>query len=146
VQVKLNSAKPVERRRGRTAAVDARRREFDEALRDSEAERRRRVCQQLLEEIDGLSAELKKAPNPEGIRRYRDLVTSFMKEALHQSFEVNQQTHWDRTGNRKTMTTVKQINKLLEEIMDETVNKEKRHLDLIAKFDQIRGLLLDLYL
>ncbi|WP_132017772.1 YaaR family protein [Hydrogenispora ethanolica] len=146
MQIKINNTNapespPVETRipgPGRTA-------EFTRALRDSDREHRRQICDQLLGKIDALSRELKNHPTPKGFMRYRSLVSSFMKEALSQSYEVRSETHWDRDGNRKSLVAVKRINTALEEMMDAVVQKEKSQIDLAAKFDQIRGWLLDLY-
>ena len=118
---------------------------FAEALKDSDVQRRREICANLLQQIDEQSAELKKAPTPAGVKRYRKLVQTFMKETLNQSYALDQRTHWDRSGNRKVFTTVKKINESLEALADEVLNKEKGQIDLVAKLDEIRGLLLDLY-
>lgn len=119
---------------------------FSEALKDSDSERRRIICTGLLQQIDEQSAQLKKAPTPTGIKRYRKLVQAFMKETLSQSYTLNQRTHWDRNGNRKVFVTVKKINESLEALADEVLNKEKEQIDLVAKLDEIRGLLVDLYI
>jgi uncharacterized protein YaaR (DUF327 family) len=118
---------------------------FSEALKDSDSARRREICTNLLQQIDAQSAELKKAPTPTGIKRYRKLVQAFMKETLNQSYTLNQRTHWDRSGNRKVFVTVKKLNESLEALADEVLNKEKNQIDLVAKLDEIRGLLIDLY-
>lgn len=127
------------------AASGARETAFAEAIKDSDAKRRHEICNNLLLQIDELSAELKKAPTPSGVKRYRKLVQAFMKETLDQAYTINQRSHWDRSGNRKVFTTVKKINESLEALADEILKKEKAQIDLVAKLDEIRGLLLDLY-
>jgi uncharacterized protein len=118
---------------------------FAESLRDSDSKRRHELCDSLLQQIDTQSEELRKGATPAGIKRYRKLVQAFMKEALGRSYELNQESHWDRSGNRKVMVTVKRINQSLEELTDSLINKEKKQIDLVAKLDEIRGLLVDLY-
>lgn len=118
---------------------------FSEALKDSDSQRRREICTNLLQQIDAQSAELKKGPTPAGVKRYRKLVQAFLKEAVNRSYTLDQRTHWDRSGNRKVFVTVKKINESLEALADEVLNKEKNHIDLVAKLDEIRGLLIDLY-
>jgi uncharacterized protein YaaR (DUF327 family) len=118
---------------------------FSEALQDSDSKRRHEVCANLLQQIDTQSEELKKGATPAAIKRYRKLVQTFMKEALGQSYSLNQESHWDRSGNRKIMVTVKRINQSLEELTDALLSKEKKQIDLVARLDEIRGLLIDLY-
>lgn len=131
---------------GRPAASGGHTREanFSEALKDSETMRRREACANLLQQIDTQSEELKKSPTPVVIKRYRKLVQAFMKEALNQTYTLNQQTHWDRSGNRKVFTTVKKINAAMEELADNMLNKEKKQIDMVARLDEIRGMLVDL--
>ena len=65
---------------------------------------------------------------------------------MSQTYELNEENHWDRSGNRKSYLTVRKINQALEDLTDEVLNREKKQIDLVAKLDEIRGMLLDLYL
>lgn len=130
---------------GRTGGVDVKQSVFAETLKETDQDLRRQACDEILRQIDLVSEELKKAPTPRGIKKYRRLVAAFIKEAMSQTYELNQETHWDRSGNRKSYLTVKSINQALEELTAEVLKREKKQIDLVAKLDQIRGLLLDLY-
>ncbi len=130
---------------GRGSGVNAKQSAFVETLKESDNERRRQACDKILRQIDALSEELKKAPTPSGVKKYRRLVASFIREAMDQTYELNEETHWDRSGNRKSYITVRNINKALEELTDEVMKREKKQIDLVAKLDEIRGMLLDLY-
>lgn len=120
--------------------------EFEKVLKGSVVDQKKQICSQILEQIDAQSHELRKTLTREGVKRYCQLVKSFMKEALEQSYEVDEETHWDRYGNRKNYVIVKKINESLEELMDYVLNQEKNRIDLMSKIDEIRGLLLDLYI
>jgi len=130
----------------RTSSANGKQSAFMDTLKDTDSENRRQACDQILHQINSMSEELKKAPTPSGIKKYRRLVASFIKEAMSQTYQLNEETHWDRSGNRKSLVTVKNINKALEELTDEVMNREKKQIDLVAKLDEIRGMLLDLYL
>lgn len=119
---------------------------FGETLKNVETDNKKQICSELLGRIDAQSEELKKAATPEGVKRYRKLVSVFMKEALSQSYDLNEESRWDRSGNRKSFITVKKINQAMEDLMDSMVQQEKKQIDLVAKLDEIRGLLLDLYI
>ncbi len=64
---------------------------------------------------------------------------------MSQSYELHDEMHWDRSGNRKNFVLVKKINQSVEEMIDLVMNKEKKQIDLVARLDEIRGLLVDLY-
>lgn len=119
---------------------------FQDTIRESERRQRQETCSELLRQIDAQSDVLKKKPTPEGVKRYRELVTAFMKEAMNQSYHLDQHTRWDQYGNRKNMVLVKSIDKSLEELMDMVTGGAKSQVGLVAKLDQIRGLLLDLFI
>jgi len=130
---------------GRTNEVSHDHSNFATVFKNSAVETRKQVCTTLLKKIDEYSAELRKSPTPEGIKRYRQLVKEFMKEALNDAYQVDTEAKWDRMGNRREFVLVKKINQSLEELMDSFAGQEKKQLDLIAKLDEIRGMLVDLY-
>ena len=130
---------------GRTNEISHDHPTFATVFKNSAVETRKQVCTTLLKKIDESSAELRKSPTPEGIRRYRQLVKEFMKEALSDAYQVDSEAKWDRMGNRREFVLVKKINQSLEELMDAFTSQEKKQLDLIAKLDEIRGMLIDLY-
>lgn len=118
---------------------------FSDTLRETENDRRRQACDELLRQIDSVSESLRKAPTPSDIKKYRRLVASFIREAMNQTYELSEETHWDRSGHRKSYLLVRKINQALEELTDEVMRREKKQIDLVAKLDEIRGMLLDLY-
>jgi uncharacterized protein YaaR (DUF327 family) len=130
---------------GRAVEADRSQSGFEVTLKNTAVENRKQVCATLMEKIDGIGAELKKSPSLEGIKRYRQLVREFMNEALNNSYQVETETKWDYSGNRKEYVIVKKVNQYLEELTENFVSQEKPQINLIAKLDEIQGLLLDLY-
>jgi len=118
---------------------------FNKVLKETVSEQQRLICENLFDQIEQLSQELKKSLTPEGVRRYTRAVTAFMKEAIRQSYELGEESCWNRSGNRSSFVIVRKINQSLEEMMELVLNKEKNQLAILAKIDEIRGLLLDLY-
>jgi uncharacterized protein len=119
---------------------------FSSALKDTEIQRRTEACDNILKQIDVLGEQLKKGPTPEDVRKYRSLITEFVKEASDQSYDLHQESHWDHDGNRKNFVVIRQINQSVEELLDAVMNQEKKQIDIVARLTEIRGLLLDLYL
>jgi uncharacterized protein YaaR (DUF327 family) len=130
---------------GRTGEAANPRPEFDMALKNSVSEKRNQICTALLKKIDEQSAELRKSPSFEGVKRYRKLVGEFLEEVMDHSYLVDADAKWDRGGNRREYVIVKKINQSLEDLMDFMVDQEKKQFDMVAKLDEIRGLLVDLY-
>lgn len=130
---------------GRTGEAANSQPEFDTVLKDSVGENRRQICAALLKKIDEQSANLRKSPSIKGIKYYRKLVGEFLEETLGHSYSLETDTKWDRGGNRREYVIVKKINQSLEDLLESVLNQEKKQIDLVAKLDEIRGLLVDLY-
>ena len=149
MKVKSSDPNPVNSKNqwvGRPAGTNPHQSSFVNALKDSDTQRHYEACENILQQIDALSEELKKAPTPSGVKKYRELISGFVKEALSQSCELHEEMHWDRDGNRKNFVLVKQINSSVQELMDTVMTQEKKQIDLVAKLAEIRGMLVDLYL
>ena len=116
---------------------------FGEILQNSAAEKQEQFCADLILEIDAQALLLKKAVTPERLKHYRELVKTFMKEALPNTYLLHEEQRWDRSGHQRNLIIVKKVNEQLESLMHDVTSKEMP-LKLIARLDQIRGLLLDL--
>ncbi|HBF39806.1 MAG TPA: hypothetical protein DDW50_21150 [Firmicutes bacterium] len=119
---------------------------FSDTLRSSDVKRRSEACETILQELDVLGERLKKGPNPSDVKKYRSLIGDFMREASGQSYDIHEESHWDREGNRKNFVLVRKINQSVEELLDAVMNQEKKQIDVVAKLTEIRGLLVDFYL
>ena len=130
----------------RSSSTSSHQASFSDTFRDTEVKRRNEACENILQQIDALGERLKKGPNPAEVKKYRALIGEFVKEASGQSYDLHEETHWDREGNRKNLVLVRQINQSVEELLDGVMNQEKKQIDIVAKLTEIRGLLVDLYL
>ena len=80
------------------------------------------------------------------LRSYRSLIQSFIGEAVDGMYELHTQAGWDRLGRQKVYTSVRKIDKKLEEMAEKIRLGQASQLDIIASHDAIRGLLVDLYM
>ena len=125
----------------RDAAAD-----FSTELADQESSMSREAMDRLLEQIDEQGARLSKSPTYEELRSYRSLIQSFIGEAVDGMYELHTQAGWDRLGRQKVYTSVRKIDKKLEEMAEKIRLGQASQLDIIASHDAIRGLLVDLYM
>ena len=106
----------------------------------------REAMDRLLEQIDEQGARLSKSPTFDELRSYRSLIQSFIGEAVGTMYELRTQAGWDRLGRQKVYTSVRKIDKKLEEMAEKIRLGQADQLDIIASHDAIRGLLVDLYM
>jgi len=128
---------------GRIAGADT---SFSAELNDQERSLTREELEQLLKKIDEQGARLSKSPTYEELRSYRSLIQSFIGEAVDGMYELHTQAGWDRLGRQKVYTSVRKIDKKLEEMAEKIRLGQASQLDIIASHDAIRGLLVDLYM
>jgi uncharacterized protein YaaR (DUF327 family) len=100
---------------------------------------------QLLSRVDEAAQKLRTEPNMETLRSYRAAVRDFLKKAVGGSYEMKGESRWDRRGNRRVFCVVQKLNHALEELTVEVLQKNAESIDVLAKIDEIRGLLIDLY-
>lgn len=100
---------------------------------------------QLLNQIDEAGKRLLDQPSMATLRNYRAAVRGFLKEALAGSYQMKGESRWDWRGNRRVFCVVQRINQALEELTTAVLEKNTEPITLMAKIDEIRGLLVDLY-
>ena len=65
---------------------------------------------------------------------------------MNRMYELHSQAGWDRMGRQKVYTTVRKIDKKLEEMAEKIRLGQSDQLDIVASHDAIRGMLVDLYM
>ena len=127
----------------RTPSVEA---DFSSALSDQQGSMSREQLQEMLKKIDEQGARLTKTPTYDELKEYRNLVKSFVSEAVSQMYSLHSQAGWDRLGRQKVYTTVRKIDKELEGMAEKIRLGQSEQLDVVASHDAIRGMLVDLYM
>lgn len=100
----------------------------------------------LMKKIDDQGARLSKSPTYDELKEYRTLIKNFVGEAVSRMYELTTQAGWDRLGRQKVYTTVRKIDRRLEEMAEKIRLGQSEQLDIIASHDAIRGMLVDLYM
>lgn len=120
--------------------------DFSTELANQEASLSSEQLDKLLKQIDEQGARLSKTPTYDELKAYRTLIKNFVGEAVNNMYELHTQSGWDRMGRQKVYTTVRKIDKKLEEMAEKIRLGQSKQLDIIASHDAIRGLLVDLYM
>ncbi|MCL2576657.1 MAG: YaaR family protein [Defluviitaleaceae bacterium] len=78
------------------------------------------------------------------LKTYRGLITNFINEVVTHSHEFSRENFLDRRGRHHVYGIVRLVNQDLDELAQELLKKEKDHLSILDKIDEINGLLLDM--
>lgn len=105
----------------------------------------REELETLMGEIDSQALIIEKTLTFNSLECYKDLVRKFVQIAVNELYEVEEKLSITPSGKHKALTIVKKIDETLEKLASEFLSKHGNLIDFIARLDQIRGLLLDLY-
>ena len=100
----------------------------------------------MLKKIDEQAARLSRTPTYEELKEYRTLIKNFVGAAVSNMYEVHTSAGWDRMGRQRVYTTVRKIDRKLEEMAEKIRLGQSDQLDVIAAHDAIRGMLVDIYM
>ena len=78
--------------------------------------------------------------------RYREMIRQLLNETVSNGFAFRKFRKYDVRGRAKTFALIDKINQKLEELMNELLDKEADHISLLRSIDDIRGLLVDLFM
>lgn len=98
----------------------------------------------LIEDITIQGKKLADHMDVKDMRQYRAMVTEFMNEIVNKSHKFSRENFLDKRGRHRVYGIVKLVNKDLDELAQSLISKEKDHLSILGKIDEIRGLLLDI--
>ncbi len=98
----------------------------------------------LMEDITQQGKRLKKHMDIRDMKQYRELVKSFLNEVVSRSHKFNRENFLDRRGRHRVYGMIRLIDKNLDELAAALIEDEKDALVILAKIDEIRGMLLDL--
>ena len=118
---------------------------FGEKLRETATERIRGELDKLLVEITDQAKEIEKSLTFDSLMEYRELVKKFVGIVVNDLYRVEHKFSVSPTGQKKTMLLVKKIDKALDEMATEFLQRQSNLLGFLERLDEIRGMLMDLY-
>lgn len=98
----------------------------------------------LIEDITVQGKKLADHMDIRDMKKYKSLITEFINEIVTNSHEFSRENFLDRRGRHRVYGIVKLVNKDLDELAQELLKKEKDHINILDKTDEIKGLLLDI--
>ena len=100
----------------------------------------------MMEEITMQGDRLKKKMDIRDMKHYRALIKSFMNEVVNRSHEFSRENFLDRRGRHRVYGIIRRVDAALDELAQELVKEEQDALSILGRIDEIRGLLLDIFM
>ncbi|MGE5673430.1 MAG: YaaR family protein, partial [Mycobacterium leprae] len=118
---------------------------FRQQLVQAQAGELNQRIEQALHEIGSLGARLAVTQSLADLKRYRQAVGMLLHDLTSHTLQVQTETDWDaQTWEQRSMVILRRVNEELENLTSMILAEEKDHLAILAKIDEIRGLLLDM--
>ena len=73
------------------------------------------------------------------------LIKEFMNEIVNRSHKFSRENFLDRRGRHRVYGIIRLVDEKLDELAQELVNEESDKIAILARVDEIRGLLLDIF-
>ena len=109
--------------------------------------------QELQEKLSGLMADitnqgerLKKHRDIRDMLRYRALIKSFLNETVYRSHGFSRENFLDKRGRHRVYGIVRLIDENMDKLSQELLSEEQDALAILNYVDEIRGLLMDIFL
>ncbi|MDE6219977.1 MAG: YaaR family protein [Lachnospiraceae bacterium] len=99
----------------------------------------------MMEEIVMQGDKIVKRMDVRDMRRYRTLIKDFMNEIVNRSHKFSRENFLDRRGRHRVYGIIRLVDEKLDELAQELVSEECDKIAILAKVDEIRGLLLDIF-
>jgi hypothetical protein len=99
----------------------------------------------LMEEIVMQGDKIVKRTDIRDMKKYRTLIKEFMNEVVNRSHKFSRENFLDRRGRHRVYGIIRLVDEKLDELAKELVSEEKDSISILAKVDEIRGLLLDIF-
>ena len=98
----------------------------------------------MMEEIVMQGDKIVKRMDVRDMRRYRTLIKDFMNEIVNRSHKFSRENFLDRRGRHRVYGIIRLVYEKLDELAQALVSEECDKIAILAKVDEIRGLLLDI--
>ncbi|HHU92383.1 MAG TPA: YaaR family protein [Halanaerobiaceae bacterium] len=120
--------------------------QFKEKLDEINQQEIKERLDKLFNIIDEQGEKLKKSLDKKDLMEYKRRVKEFLRILNKEFARAKQSFSWDSRGNMRTYTIVEKINGKLETLQDLFLEEQADALEVLKRVDEIRGLLLDLYI
>jgi uncharacterized protein YaaR (DUF327 family) len=98
----------------------------------------------LLDDVHSSGERLKNRPFPEEIKQYKRAVRNFLHYIVENGYIIEEQTSGVNPLRRKKFTLVQVIDKKLDQLAAGILAGQCDQLEILAKVDEIKGILVDL--
>ncbi|SCG81736.1 putative protein yaaR [Proteiniborus sp. DW1] len=125
---------------------DIQRSRFTEELKRADELTVKERLEKLLEKIDMQADRLAKNVTIKEVLAYKALISEFLKESVDSMVKFKKSNFLDSRGRHRVYGIIKRVDEELEGLTKDVLSKEKDNIKILKRLDDIRGLILDVYM
>ena len=106
---------------------------------------KRQELESFLGRLETQGKKLAQSLSLRDLKDFRDMVKTFLRSTFGQSRKMQEESSWDSHGRPKVMARIAKIDKSLDELGKQLLDRQAKPLEVLTKIDEIRGLIVDLF-
>lgn len=101
---------------------------------------------QSMAQIEKQGQELARRADLQALSTYREMVRALLEETVSSSFAFHKYHQQDARGRSKVFALVQKINQELEGMAQKLLDEQAENIELLRSVDDIRGMLVDIFM
>lgn len=119
---------------------------FERHIADVNDVHYQKYIEELRDRIFEQGETIKKKSDINEFLKYRKLISELLGEVAGNAYETSKSSTFDTRGKHKVFILIKKVDSRLDEMAQEILNSERDNIRLLQMVDDIRGMLVDMFL
>ena len=119
---------------------------FHNQLKDISSYNMSESLKSLAEDISNQGELVCKRCDIKELKKYKELISSFLKEAVECCYEFEKESKFNNFGRHRLYANVKKINEKLNQLTEDVLINQKGTIEILKNVEDIKGLILDMLL
>jgi uncharacterized protein YaaR (DUF327 family) len=138
---RIKSVSAEEKRSDKTAPM-----EFHRQLTDLNNANYENYIKELTDKIFEQGEIVAKKVDVHELQKYREMITQLLNETVSNAYAFSKTDKYDPRGRHKVFAMIKKVNDRLDQLTAEVLKKESDNIRMLDIVDDVRGLLVDIFL
>lgn len=117
---------------------------FSDTMQQQEERSHKEHLQMILKRIQDQADQLRRTMTVKELRKYKQLVRSFLDETIRKGVGLKETQGRDRRGRSKRYKLLSELDQALLELTDELLEHEQGRVELLRRVGEMKGLLVNL--
>ncbi|MEZ0536871.1 YaaR family protein [Caldicellulosiruptoraceae bacterium PP1] len=126
--------------------VENKKDDFSQNLKNIERDKIVESIKNLVQKVNDLSKELSQKMDIGTLREYKKTIKELLSFTVYSSHEFFKEFFLDKRGRHKVFGMIRKIDQKMDQLTQEILKSEKDSLKILSYIDDIRGLIIDLFL